>query len=285
MPVDIQIACPCGCPDGYVVNETNQNLGNWRALAVSGDRRMCGICGCICRLTDGVTQIGVVSVATPRIDSLDVTTGPLSGGTTVNISGHGFLHGTLAVKFDGVSATIVGSPTWTSVQVTTPPGRVQLIESGQHQVRLAVTGVSGTFMPGEPLASSSGFGVGFVGSFASGYLYVINYPLNLPAGNVISGVTSGATATVGVVGLDFEVGETATGQTSGATATVLQRYPLRVGPVTGAFTAGEWVLGATSFAKVQLDATTPSSQSAMVTVQNENGIRPLGGRFYSFDYT
>lgn len=283
MPVDIQLACPCGCPDGFVINEAGQNLGNWRALAVSGERRGCTDCGCIFRLKDNVTQIGLTNVSTPRIDSLDVTTGPLAGGTTVTISGHGFRHGTLSVTFDGVPATIVGSPSWNSVQVTTPTGRIQLIEKGLHQIKLTLTSVTGAFQANEPIGVAAGFGVGFVASFSGDELYVINCPPALPVGTAISGVNSGASATVSAVGTDFQLGENVVGQTSGASASVLQRSPLRVGAITGAFAGGEWVVGATSGARVQLDAT-PTSQSAMVVVQNENGVRPLGGRFYSFDY-
>lgn len=283
MPVDIQLSCPCNCPGGYVVNETGQSLGNWRALAVNGERRSCVMCGCIYRLTDGVSTIGLRSVSTPKIDGLDVTTGPLAGGTTVNISGHGFRNGTLVVKFDGVPASIVGSPTWTTVQVTTPPGRVQLVEDGAHQTRLTVTDVTGTFLPNEPLGYN-GFGVGFVGSVEGGHIYAIGYPLNLPPGNTITGITSGATATVSVAGTDFQVGESLTGQTSGATASVVQASPLRIASVSGAFVPGEWVVGAMSAAKAKLDGSTATSKSVVVTVQNENGIRPIYGRFYSFDY-
>jgi hypothetical protein len=285
MPVNIQLACPCGCPGAYVVNDDSINLGNWRALAIAGEYRCCTTCGCAYRLTDGGTSIGLSNVSCPRIDSLDTTTGPLAGGTTVNVTGHGFTTGTLTVNFDDVPATIIGTPTLTAAQVTSPAGRVALVEQGPHQTKLTLTGVSGTFSPGESLKVAAGFGVGFVGSVGGSFIYAVNYPQALAAGSVIAGVNSGASGTVSAVGTDFQFGEILTGQTSGATASVVQSSPLRVSSITGTFATGEWVLGATSAAMAQLSNTTATSKSVVVTVSNGNGLRPTTGRFYSFDYT
>jgi hypothetical protein len=57
-------------------------------------------------------------LAPPVITSLDVSTGPIAGGTTVVITGTGFT-GTTSVTFGGVAAPIV-SVTATEITVTTP---------------------------------------------------------------------------------------------------------------------------------------------------------------------
>jgi hypothetical protein len=74
--------------------------------------------------------------AAPTVAGVSPASGPTAGGQTVVVTGTG-LAGTTEVTFDGVPATIVGTPTDTSVTVTTPAGT-----AGSADV--AVTGPDGT---------------------------------------------------------------------------------------------------------------------------------------------
>src|SRR5205823_1081601 len=62
---------------------------------------------------------GPVVAPAPVITSLNPSTGPSAGGTTVTITGTGF-QANSAVFFGSVPATITVSPTATSITVQTP---------------------------------------------------------------------------------------------------------------------------------------------------------------------
>ena len=66
----------------------------------------------------GTSATAYIYLAPPVVTSLDVTTGPTTGGTTVVINGTGFT-GTTSVTFGGTAAAIV-STTNTAITVTTP---------------------------------------------------------------------------------------------------------------------------------------------------------------------
>ena len=63
--------------------------------------------------------VEVFAAPAPTVTSVDPATGPITGGSAVTI--HGTNLGTVsAVRFGSVPATIVGTPGYTSLQVTTP---------------------------------------------------------------------------------------------------------------------------------------------------------------------
>ena len=66
-----------------------------------------------------VALSGTGTTAPPKITNLSTLSVPTAGGTQITITGTGFQTGA-AVLFGGVSGTIVGTPTATSITVTTP---------------------------------------------------------------------------------------------------------------------------------------------------------------------
>jgi len=285
MPVDIVLTCPCGCQGYYILNELQVSLDYWRSQANAGYAQNCVVCGCRFALVDQTTQIGLSDISSPRVDTIDQKTGPLAGGTTVTLSGHRLNFATPAVTFDGVPATIIGTPTNDTLVASSPPGHYQMVAAGSHQRKLVFSGANGTFQVGEGIHGTQLGGWGVIRAVFANYLYVDSVFLTFQANEPIVGVKSGATATATSLGGDFQVGETITGQSSNATATVVQPNPLRVSTPTGTFTPGEMVLGGTTAARVLLSATTAVSKAAVIGVSNTNGARFQGASYYSFLYT
>jgi hypothetical protein len=68
-----------------------------------------------------------VSPGGPTVAAVTPSAGPTAGGQTVVLTGTG-LDGVTDVSFGGVPATIVGTPTDTSITVTTPAGAAGLVD-------------------------------------------------------------------------------------------------------------------------------------------------------------
>jgi hypothetical protein len=87
--------------------------------------------------TPAITGSATVGVIGPSIATLSPTTGPAAGGTLVTITGTGLLNAT-SVTFGGVQATIVGTPTDTTVVCRSP------LNQPPSTVNVVVTTSSGT---------------------------------------------------------------------------------------------------------------------------------------------
>ena len=72
-------------------------------------------------------QFVYVSPGGPTVAAVTPSAGPTTGGQTVVLTGTG-LDGVTDVSFGGVPATIVGTPTDTSITVTTPAGAPGLVD-------------------------------------------------------------------------------------------------------------------------------------------------------------
>ncbi len=79
----------------------------------------------------------------PTVTGLDPSSGWAVGGTTVVISGSGFGTGTPVVRFGGVRATVVGTPTPTSITVISPDAGT----ARRVAVTVATTGVAAGTSP------------------------------------------------------------------------------------------------------------------------------------------
>lgn len=89
--------------------------------------------GCTLIAADGVGDIGddwedSAFKALPRIDSIDVTSGPAAGGTTVIITGRRLDFGSLTVLFDGVEATNVRDRSYASATADAPAGSAGAVD-------------------------------------------------------------------------------------------------------------------------------------------------------------
>jgi hypothetical protein len=119
--------------------------------------------------------------AVPSVTHLDVTEGPLAGGTSVTITGTGFTSGS-TVKFDNTSASSVTFNSSTSLTVTSPAGSAGTVD-------ITVT------TPGGTSATSSND------------QFTYDAVPTVTSLDVTSGSTSGGT-TVNITGTGFTAGST-----------------------------------------------------------------------------
>jgi len=97
--------------------------------------------------TDGVTSVTTATytyVAPPAVTSLSATSGPITGGTAVTVTGTGFA-GTSTVKFGTVSATVTAHTSATQLKVTAPAGAAV----GQVDVLVITAGLSSSASAGD----------------------------------------------------------------------------------------------------------------------------------------
>lgn len=137
--MDFQITCPC-CGDEVLVDVRNASLAAWQEVVANGQMVDCTCegCGCAYNPADAGGSISQVDVSRPAIDSINVETGSVAGGTAVIITGHALDIGTLVVKFDGVQATNLRNNTGGSVTVDTPAhsaGVVDVSVENEHGQR------------------------------------------------------------------------------------------------------------------------------------------------------
>lgn len=74
--------------------------------------------------SQGTTVVDTFIYQMPDILTISPNSGPIGGGTTVTLTGSGFVAdaGQVEVYFDGVAGTVIGEPSATTIQVTTPIG-------------------------------------------------------------------------------------------------------------------------------------------------------------------
>lgn len=193
----IQLSRPCGC--GIFVTAVRregipaaQFFQGWKDDAVAGRRWHCGDCGSTFRaLDDGTpaTEGGSVSLqneSPPRIDSISAgASGSTDGGTAVTVEGHSFQVAAPTVKFNGVAGTNLNVVSDTRLTVDSPAGLVALNHGD-------VT--DGPFEVGETVTVGGSGETAIVRALSP--LRVDTLSAALPASGVITGGTSGASATL-----------------------------------------------------------------------------------------
>src|SRR6516162_8074333 len=128
---DFAFPCHCGCFDGAnLISVVGGDLAAWQDHIAAGkfDVFTCYECGCDHELQDGDTQINAELCCSPRIDSLDVTSGFAAGGDTITITGHCLNVGTLIVRFGGVEGVNVRNIKHESAVVYTPPNPPGIVD-------------------------------------------------------------------------------------------------------------------------------------------------------------
>lgn len=293
--MDVMFSCYCSCTASASKHPAFESLDLAAARALLNDPNViltteCGACGCRAAPVDNVTDIGLVDVSQPAVHSISPSSDVLGGGAAITLTGHRLDLGSLVVKFDGVPGVNLRSRTETSAVVDAPAGYIKLVEIGDRQRKLEFSGASGAFQVGETLTGQLRGGTLRVAAYDVDHVMVEEIRGQIDLGEQFTGDLSGELATAGTYHPDFQVGETVQGETSNATAVVRasSSYPdklIKVDTFNGQFQADEWVVGLTSQARVQLSST-PQDGSVLVTVENENGSRSIGGKLYSgFTYT
>ncbi len=190
---------------------------------------------------------GAATNTAPKIDALSATSGPVSGGTAVTISGSGFATGA-TVTFGGTpaGAIVVGS---TTINTTTP-------SHASGPVNIVVTnpgGQSGTLTNGYVYAAAPGPSVSGItpisGPTAGGTAVTIN------GSNFVSGATvtiGGTAATAVTVSNSTTITATTPAHAAGAVSVVVTNPDAQSGTLTNGFTytsppGGETVLLADDF--------------------------------------
>ena len=293
--MEVLFNCPCSCPEGPVQHPMMSQLDLSGAQSLLNDpqtiaRMTCGSCGCAMEPVDNTTDIGFSDVSAPRVDGVNPTSDQIVGGAAVTLSGHRLDLGSLVIKFNGTPGTSLRNRTDASATVDAPAGHIRLDEIGERQRKLDYSTASGTLQVGDELLGLSRGGKLLVKVVDPSYVLVETVRGQIDAGEQFTATPSGVTATAGTYHPEFQVGETVRGETSNATAVlrILQGEPdqlLKVDTFNGQFVADEWVEGLTSGARVQLSSS-PQDGSVVITVENENGSRSVGGALYGvFSYT
>lgn len=284
--MDINYTCTCCSVTVSVF--TGRTLDQLRGLINSGNFYpviTCGICGCQVTLQDATTEIAQADTSKPRIDAMSAMSAPLAGLPGITITGHRLNYGTPVIKFAGVPGLNLRNVTATSAVIDAPAGSIRLVEQGTRRRKLTVTDVVGTFQVGEIVTGGTHYQIATIREIAGDHFMVDSVSGGFAHNEVITGTQSGATAKADTLGTLFQVGETVEGLTSGATGVLaIVDAQLRIGAPSGTFQAGEWIRGGTSEAKVQLVNSTPLDGGATVTIENDYGMRALGGSLTGFRY-
>lgn len=250
-----------------------------------GQNVECPTCGCVYNLVVDGEDIAQEDVSCPRIDSLSVSAGSTTGGTTITVNGHRLDYGTVVVKIGGALATNIGNQVDGSLTCDTPAGDISFEQEGLCWCRCSISNVVGTFQVGETVSQAGKTRHPEVMQ-VDGWFYLKGGASSFDTGVQITGDISGATATFDEFH-QVAPGETATGETSGAMAvlTSVANLKPRVHQVSGSFQGGEWAYSSVALTRIQLKAT-PLDAAADVTVENERGQRPVGGKLAGgFTYT
>ena len=228
------------------------------------------------------------NVSKPRLDSLGgAVSGPIAGGTTVRLNGHAFDVATPVVKFGGIAGTSINVLNDGALDVDTPAGKFKLsLTDGPYQKIAHGSVAGGPFQIGETLTGTTSGTTATVAEVGVDFLLIIAQAGTWVGGETLTGVNSAAATNFLVLtDLPFVVGETLTGASSGASGSVETVVPLTVSGVTTAFADAEEVTGATSGARALLGAPSMSGL-ADVSVENTNGQRHTGSVLVdAFDYT
>jgi hypothetical protein len=233
------------------------------------------------RIVDDASPFGSVmlhDISSPRIDSVNVSSGSRTGGTAVFIQGGALDVGTLVVKFRGVASPQVDQRTATTARVVTPPASYTL-NVAEVCCRLVLTPLLGSLSLDESFTAvngSTGTVCRISGSAHNVSFSTLVGSLSALVGtNIVGG--SGAVATVSSASApNFQAGEMVSGLTNAAVAVVRASGPLVVDAPTGAFVEDELVLGATSGAVARLAPSAPYSGAVEICVENEYGRRVAG---------
>jgi hypothetical protein len=241
----------------------------------------CGDCEASYKLVDGGTPeapLALDDVSAPRIDSINVSAGPITGGTVVFIQGTALDVGALVVKFGGLSAPTVDQRTATSARVVTPNAtlRLNVVETC---ARLTLAPMLGLLSEGESFTANDGStgtivlttSTHYVATFAT----LVDGLAALVGTNIVG--SSGAIATVTAANApSLTPGEAINGSTSATVATVATTGSLSVTSPTGGFAPGELIIGSASGAVLKLDPVAPYTGEVDVSVENEYGRRQTG---------
>lgn len=147
--------CPCSTcsPSQQLIQIVDGDAQAWKDKANSNPHvHTCNTCGCTYKHEDDGTpassggSIKMKDEARPQVSSLDTVNGPVAGGTTTRLTGHGFdvVGAPPTVKFNGITGTGVVVVDRDHVDVITPAGTIGLnvVEksAGPLQVGEIVTG-------------------------------------------------------------------------------------------------------------------------------------------------
>ncbi len=210
-------------PSTDVISAFSSTDGNtWTSLSGSITKtlvkpRLCILIGANLSGTSPNADLGYVEIVAhnstppaPTVTAISPTSGPTAGGTTVQISGTGFIAGS-TVKIGTVAATGVVVNSATSISAVTPAGTA-------GAANVVVTNTNGT------------------GTFSGGFTYVAPIPPTVTGISPASGPTAGGTA-VQISGTGFIAGSTVKIGTVAATGVVVNSTT-SISAVTPAGTAG-----------------------------------------------
>jgi len=220
------------------------------------------------------------NVTQPKINSLNVITGPRTGGNALCVSGDALEHGSIVVRFDGKPAPTVDQRTATTARVVVPVGVYRLnVAENLHTLSLTIT--SGSLALDEAVVTAGGSNGVIRQITGSTYMVVFQILVETPsamAGTTLLGGVGGGTAIINTAELAaFGDGECVFGLTSGASGSARGGSLLIVDAPTNSFAPNELVKGSISGAMVKLGGSPANSGLVDVSVENEHGRRLVGG--------
>lgn len=285
--------CPC---DGITLLQIiNGDPQAWKSDASrdGGHILVCRQCECVFRTEDDGIPVAsgggirIKSESAPRVDSINVRSGSIIGGTTVTVMGHSFTNSTPSVFFGGVPGTNVSVINDESLTVKTPANTVLLRTTTPPAFRVSIGSVSnGSLQTGEIVKGKDSGATARILQLSSTFLMISPINGDLRQGEFITGATTTARTTIsaGPHQIQFVVGETVEGLDSGSTAVVRKSWPLRVDTILGKFLPGEPVWGRTSGAWAQTGSG-PIEGDADVKVTSAWGARRDGSTLpAAFEY-
>ena len=241
-----------------------------------------------------VTSVGAFTYL-PGLTSLDVTSGTASGGTSVTITGSGFVNGATVVSFGGSNAAIT-SVNPTTIVCTTPAHAAGSVDVTVSVNGLPVTGtnaftylpslssldvVSGPVTGGTTVTISGiGFASGATVQFGSGSAAVtVVTPTSItcttpaqPAGMVAVTVTcNGQSATLAGAftfqSITISSLDTTSGSTAGGTSVIVSGTGFAAGDIAGTSVVFDGLAAVVSaVTSTTITCTTPAHAAAVVDV-------------------